>query len=99
VRELRFAIASLNLSQTRVSAKSREHRTAKVRSTLTLCDLLRLSAARLLQCTAAGIRRDAEQLLAAAGDTRNLGICCINLDFSAPDENVRAMLEVAASAG
>ena len=82
-----------------MSAKSREHRTAKVRSTLTLCDLLRLSAARLLQCTAAEIRRDAEQLLAAAGDTRNVGLCCINMDYGTADENVHAMLEVAASAG
>ena len=53
----------------------------------------------MLQCTAAEIRRDAEQLLAAAGDTRNVGLCCINMDYGTPDENVRAMLEVAASGG
>jgi hypothetical protein len=60
---------------------------------------LRLNPVRMLQCTAAEIRGDAEQLLAAAGDTRNVGLCCINMDYGTPDENVRAMLEVAASAG
>lgn len=60
---------------------------------------LRLNPVRMLQCTAAEIRRDAEQLLAAAGDTRNVGLCCINMDYGTPDENVRAMLEVAASGG
>ena len=60
---------------------------------------LRLSPVRMLQCSAAEIRHDAEQLLAAAGNTRNVGLCCINLDYGTPDENVRAMLEVAASAG
>ena len=60
---------------------------------------LRLSPVRMLQCTAAEIRRDAEQLLAAAGDTRNVGLCCINMDYGTPDENVRAMLEVASTAG
>jgi len=60
---------------------------------------LRLNPVRMLQCTAAEIRRDAEQLLAAAGDTRNVGLCCINMDYGTADENVHAMLEVAASAG
>ena len=60
---------------------------------------LRLNPVRMLQCTAAEIRRDAEQLLAAAGDTRKVGLCCINMDYGTPDENVRAMLEVAATAG
>ena len=60
---------------------------------------LRLNPVRMLQCTAADIRRDAEQLLAAVGDTRKVGLCCINMDYGTPDENVRAMLEVAASAG
>lgn len=58
---------------------------------------LRLNPVRMLQCTTAEIRRDAEQLLAAAGDTRNVGLCCINMDYGTPDENVRAMLEVAAA--
>jgi uroporphyrinogen-III decarboxylase len=60
---------------------------------------LRLNPVRMLQCSAAEIRRDAEQLLAAAGDTRNVGLCCINMDYGTPDENVRALLEVAASGG
>jgi hypothetical protein len=53
----------------------------------------------MLQRTVAEIRRDAEQLLAAAGDTRRVGLCCINMDYGTPDENVHAMLEVAAAAG
>jgi uroporphyrinogen-III decarboxylase len=60
---------------------------------------LRLNPVRMLQCTAAEIRRDAEQLLAAADDTRKVGLCCINMDYGTPDENVRALLEVAASGG
>jgi uroporphyrinogen-III decarboxylase len=60
---------------------------------------LRLNPVRMLQCSAAEIRRDAEQLLAAAGDTRNVGLCCINMDYGTPDENVHALLEVAASGG
>jgi hypothetical protein len=60
---------------------------------------LRLNPVRMLQCAAAEIRRDAEQLLAAAGDTRQVGLCCINMDYGTPDENVRALLEVAGSGG
>ena len=60
---------------------------------------LRLSPVRMLQCTAAEIRKDAEQLLAAVGDTSNVGLCCINMDHGTPDENVRAMLDVATSGG
>ena len=60
---------------------------------------LRLNPVRMLQCTAAEVRRDAENLVAAAGDTRNVGLCCINMDYGTPDENVHALWEVAASAG
>jgi hypothetical protein len=59
---------------------------------------LRLSPVRMLQCSAAEIRRDTEQLLTAAGSCRDVGVCCINVDDATPDENVRVMFEVAASA-
>jgi hypothetical protein len=54
---------------------------------------------RMLQFSAAEIRRDAERLLAAVGDTSHVGLCCTNMDYCSPDENVPALLGVAASAG
>jgi len=39
----------------------------------------------------------AEQLLLAAGPLEKLGVCCINMDYGTPDENVMAMLEVVES--
>jgi hypothetical protein len=59
---------------------------------------LRLSPVRMLQQSAAEIREDAEKLLAAAGRTRNVGLCSINMDYGTPEENVQAMLDVARSA-
>jgi hypothetical protein len=56
---------------------------------------LRLSPLRMLHETAKVIRGDVEQLLAAAGGRANAGLCCINMDCGTPDENVRAVLEVA----
>lgn len=53
---------------------------------------LRLSPVRMLNCPAAEIRPDAERLLAAAGP--NSGVCCINMDYGTPDENVRAVLAI-----
>jgi hypothetical protein len=56
---------------------------------------LRLSPVRMLQLTAKEIRADAERLIEAAGAVRNIGLCCINMDYGTPDENVRAMIEMA----
>jgi hypothetical protein len=53
---------------------------------------LRLSPVSLLRQSAAEVRRDAERLLEEAGG--NAGLCCINMDYGTPDENVRAILEV-----
>jgi hypothetical protein len=53
---------------------------------------LRLSPVRMLQETAAEIREDAQRLLSAAPE--NSGLCCINMDYGTPDDNVRAMLDV-----
>jgi uroporphyrinogen-III decarboxylase len=55
---------------------------------------LRLSPVRMLQESAETIRRDTEQLLRAAGPG-NVGVCCINMDYGTPDENVLAMIETA----
>ncbi|MCC6859999.1 MAG: hypothetical protein IT158_15635 [Bryobacterales bacterium] len=60
---------------------------------------LRLSPVRMLQAAAEEIRDDAERLIAAAGSARNLGLCCINMDYGTPDDNVKAMIEVARRAG
>ncbi len=56
---------------------------------------LRLNPVRMLQCSAGEIRRDAEQLLADTGRQARIGMCCINMDYETPDENVLAMLAVA----
>jgi hypothetical protein len=56
---------------------------------------LRLSPVRLLSCTAEEARQDALALLQAAGRASNVGLCCINMDYGTPDENIRAVLEVA----
>jgi hypothetical protein len=57
---------------------------------------LRLSPVRMLQESAEAIRADALRLLEAAGRTRNVGLCAINMDHGTPDENVRAMFRAAA---
>jgi hypothetical protein len=54
---------------------------------------LRLSPVRLLTCTAEETRQDAFELLRAAGRTRRVGLCCINIDYGTPDENVRALFD------
>jgi hypothetical protein len=56
---------------------------------------LRLSPVRMLREPASAIREDAERLLASAGRGEKVGLCCINMDFGTPDENVRTVLEVA----
>ena len=55
---------------------------------------LRLNPVRMLQQAPDEIRRDTEKLLLASAPTGNVGICCINMDYGTPDENVRAMQEV-----
>jgi len=57
---------------------------------------LRLSPVRVLQCAPDQVRRDAEELLAAAGRRENVALCCINMDYGTPDENVLAIFEAAA---
>jgi hypothetical protein len=57
---------------------------------------LRLSPVRMLQCTPAEIAGDAENLLRAAGPLDNVGLCCINMDYGTPDDNLFAVGEVIA---
>jgi len=55
---------------------------------------LRLDPVRMLQATPQEIATDTQNLLQAAGPLENAGICCINMDYGTPDENIFAMLEV-----
>ena len=55
---------------------------------------LRLSPVRMLQNTPFEIAADTEALLKTAGPLEQTGICCINMDYGTPDENIRAMLDV-----
>jgi uroporphyrinogen-III decarboxylase len=55
---------------------------------------LRLSPVRMLQGTAAQAARDTEALLRAAGPLEHAGLCCINMDYGTPDDNLFAMYEV-----
>ncbi len=55
---------------------------------------LRLSPIRVATLTPADVAADVEGLLRAAGPLEQAGLCCINLDDTTPDENVRAIFEV-----
>ena len=55
---------------------------------------LRLSPVRMLRCTPGEIAKDTEKLLLAAGSLGQAGVCCINMDYGTPDDNIWAMFEV-----
>jgi hypothetical protein len=55
---------------------------------------LRLSPVRMLTCAPKEIAADTESLLRAAGPLELAGVCCINMDYGTPDENIFAMYEV-----
>lgn len=55
---------------------------------------LRLSPVRMLTCTPEEIAADTESLLRAAGPLELAGVCCINMDYGTPDENLFAMYQV-----
>jgi uroporphyrinogen-III decarboxylase len=58
---------------------------------------LRLNPVRMLQETPQTIADDTEKLLRAAanaGALADIGLCCINMDYGTPDENLFAMYEV-----
>jgi hypothetical protein len=56
---------------------------------------LRLDPARLRGQTPAQVRADVEWLLEHAGSLDNVALCCVAMDAGTPDENVRAIFEVA----
>lgn len=55
---------------------------------------LRLSPIRMLQCTPSEVAADAEALLSAAGPLAETGLCCINMDYGTPEDNIFAVYEV-----
>lgn len=55
---------------------------------------LRLSPVRMLTCSPQEIAADTEALLQAAGRLELAGVCCINMDYGTPDENIFAMYEI-----
>lgn len=55
---------------------------------------LRLNPVRMLRETAQEAAADAEYLLSSVGPLDNVGICCINMDYGTPEENIAAVYEV-----
>lgn len=55
---------------------------------------LRLSPVRMLTCTPQEIAADTEALVRAAGPLELAGVCCINMDYGTPDENIIAMYQI-----
>jgi uroporphyrinogen-III decarboxylase len=58
---------------------------------------LRLNPVRMLTAAPQQIAADTEQLLSAVDPLENVGVCCINMDYGTPDENIFAMVEVVQS--
>jgi hypothetical protein len=56
---------------------------------------LRLSPVRVAQGTPVEIAADVEGLLRAAGPLQRAALCCINMDGTTPDANVRAIFDTA----
>jgi hypothetical protein len=48
----------------------------------------------MLQSTPQEIAQDTEKLLSGAGPLEQVGVCCINMDYGTPDDNIFAMFEV-----
>lgn len=56
---------------------------------------LRLSPVRMKSELSEAIDSDTVNLLANAGPLEKAGLCCINMDYGTPDENIRTMFEAA----
>jgi hypothetical protein len=56
---------------------------------------LRLSPIKIQKCTPQEVEHDLINLLDQAGDLSKVGICCINMDYGTPDEDVAKIFEVA----
>jgi hypothetical protein len=49
---------------------------------------------KLRECTPQEVKEDVERLLRQTGPLEKTSVCCINMDYGTPDENVRAIFEV-----
>ena len=56
---------------------------------------LRLSPVRMLSETADEIENDIVDLLRDAGPLEKTGLCCVNMDYGTPDENIERIFRVA----
>jgi Uroporphyrinogen decarboxylase (URO-D) len=56
---------------------------------------LRLNPVRMLTEPSEVIKKDIEKLLSHAGDLRKVGLCCINMDYGTPDDNILKIFQVA----
>ncbi|MBA7625544.1 hypothetical protein ES703_32975 [subsurface metagenome] len=56
---------------------------------------LRLSPVRMLSETADEIENDIVGLLRDAGPLEKTGLCCVNMDYGTPDENIERIFRVA----
>ncbi|MFB0515032.1 MAG: uroporphyrinogen decarboxylase family protein [Candidatus Neomarinimicrobiota bacterium] len=56
---------------------------------------LRLSPARMLSESKEEIENDIVNLMRNAGPLQKTALCCVNLDYGTPDENIRTIFEVA----
>jgi len=56
---------------------------------------LRLSPVKILTDTKEQVKDDIYRMVEQNGGTDNMGLCCINMDEKTPDENIRAIYEVA----
>ncbi len=56
---------------------------------------IRLSPVKIKTCTPDEVETDLVNLLEHAGNLSKVGICCINMDYGTPDENVARIFEVA----
>lgn len=55
---------------------------------------LRLSPVRLKDLTTEEIRQDVEGLLQQAASLDKVAVCCINMDYGTPDDNIREIFKV-----
>lgn len=56
---------------------------------------IRLSPVKILNCSTSEVEKDIANLVNDNGGLNNMGLCCINMDFGTPNENIRRIYQVA----
>jgi uroporphyrinogen-III decarboxylase len=54
---------------------------------------LRLSPVRMLQVNQEELVQDVESLISVAGPLDHTGMCCINIDYGTPEDNIKAFIQ------